>query len=528
MSLSGEEGPPPFASAVARMPPVSPKHSWRGSSYLKRPRASWLCLGFYPSADLVAVAIGYFVQGVKTNLAVLAEQYMLKDRFSFQPDKVELWHQIAHTPWVIKPLLGFISDTFPICGERRRPYLIASGLTAMLGFLTMGLFANSGGSALLGMCLVELAIAFLDVVVDGIVVERARHEAPEKAGSLQSICWGFQAVGMLSSAAVAGWLISHLGPQLVLAAMSALPLSVVLASARVQEQRTDYRLLSKASSLSSIPIQEDEDDDQHADLKKSDQHASHVSSLALESGRGSVSQDVRMWRGTAGVALEQSAAVFAAFTQPAVLIPATYVFLNQGTSGGESAMFFFYTSHLKLSPELIGTKQFIDGIAALGGVLVYNSFLRNVRMRAILFWVTVACTIASLTQLILVTGANHALGISDKAFVLLDSFVVKGVMRIGFMPVYVLVARVCPQGIEAALYALLMSVSNLGSGAAGLSAAGLIAWLGITATNFSMLWLLLLLLILPNLLSLLTLPYLPRQALGFDKPEVVQQEHQLA
>lgn len=86
----------------------------------------------------------------------------------------------------------------------------------------------------------------------------------------------------------------------------------------------------------------------------------------------------------------------------------------------------------------------------------------------------------------------------------------------------------CVQGIEAALYALLMSVSNLGSGAAGLSAAGLIAWLGITATNFSMLWLLLLLLILPNLLSLLTLPYLPRQALGFDKPEVVQQEHQLA
>lgn len=75
------------------------------------------------------------------------------------------------------------------------------------------------------------------------------------ACTLCSGCACMQAVGMLSSAAVAGWLISHLGPQLVLAAMSALPLSVVLASARVQEQRTDYRLLSKASSLSSIPIQ---------------------------------------------------------------------------------------------------------------------------------------------------------------------------------------------------------------------------------------------------------------------------------
>ena len=30
---------------------------------------------------------------------------------------------------VLKPLFGFISDTFPIMGKRRRPYLILCGST---------------------------------------------------------------------------------------------------------------------------------------------------------------------------------------------------------------------------------------------------------------------------------------------------------------------------------------------------------------------------------------------------------------
>ena len=64
------------------------------------------------------------------------------------------------------------------------------------------------------------------------------------------------------------------------------------------------------------------------------------------------------------------------------------------------------------------------------------------------------------------------------------------------------------------MYAALMSISNAGSGAAGLVAAGVIPLLGISATNFKYLWLLLVLLMIPNLLSLLCLPHLPRLAMG--------------
>ena len=46
------------------------------------------------------------------------------------------------------------------------------------------------------MTLAEGSIAFSDVVVDGIVVEKSRNEPLATAGSLQSICWGSQ-VGVL-------------------------------------------------------------------------------------------------------------------------------------------------------------------------------------------------------------------------------------------------------------------------------------------------------------------------------------------
>lgn len=43
--------------------------------------------------------------------------------------QAETWKAIAHIPWMIKPLYGFVTDTFPINGLRRQPYIIICGLT---------------------------------------------------------------------------------------------------------------------------------------------------------------------------------------------------------------------------------------------------------------------------------------------------------------------------------------------------------------------------------------------------------------
>lgn len=61
-----------------------------------------------------------------------------------------------------------------------------------LAFGLLGALPAAAGRALLLMTAGELAIAFSDVVIDGVVVERSRGEDQATAGSLQSICWGSQ------------------------------------------------------------------------------------------------------------------------------------------------------------------------------------------------------------------------------------------------------------------------------------------------------------------------------------------------
>lgn len=56
--------------------------------------------------------------------------------------------------------------------------------------------------------------------------------------------------------------------------------------------------------------------------------------------------------------------------------------------------------------------------------------------------------------------------------------------QVSFMPILVLAARLCPPGVEATVYATLMSCLNGGAFLGGALGAGLTAALGVTSDNF--------------------------------------------
>uniref|UniRef100_A0A061SCU3 Folate-biopterin transporter chloroplastic-like n=2 Tax=Tetraselmis sp. GSL018 TaxID=582737 RepID=A0A061SCU3_9CHLO len=100
-------------------------------------------------------------------------------------------------------------------------------------------------------------------------------------------------------------------------------------------------------------------------------------------------------------------------------------------------------------------------------------------------WATVLSATFGLTDLILVTGLNRELGLDDHLFVLGDSLLLTVLGQVSFMPVLVLATRICPEGVEATLYAALMSVLNAGSLSGQAFGAGLTKALGITSDDFS-------------------------------------------
>lgn len=405
--------------------------------------------GHEPSAELVAILLVYFVQGI-LGLARLAVSFFLKDDLGLSPAEVSALVGVASLPWMVKPLFGFISDGLPILGYRRRPYLILSGLLGVLAWAMMATVVHSSWAAMLAIALSSLSVAFSDVIVDSLVVERARQESISKAGSLQAICWGASSLGGLITAYLSGYLLQEFSTRTMFGITATFPLIVSLVAWLITEsritERTDWSVVTH----------------QIQQLKQ-------------------------------------------AVTQKTIWLPTAFLFIWQATPTADSAFFFFTTNELGFEPEFLGRVRLVTSLASLVGIWIFQRFLRTVPFRAIFGWSTLISAALGMTTLLLVTHTNRALGIDDHWFSLGDNLVLTVMGQIAFMPVLVLAARLCPSGVEATLFALLMSIVNLAGLLSYESGAVLMHWLGITETNFDRLsWLV----VMTNLTTLLPLPFL--------------------
>ncbi|KAL8105081.1 hypothetical protein AgCh_029028 [Apium graveolens] len=376
-------------------------------------------------------------------------------------DQTAVISGFSSLPWLIKPIYGFISDSVPLFGYRRRSYLILSGLLGAFSWSLMATFVDGKYAAAFSILMGSLSVAFSDVVVDSMVVERARGESQSMSGSLQSLCWGSSAFGGIVSAYFSGSLVEAYGVRFVFGVTALLPLLTTAVAVLVKEKPVTASAWRQNNSLADPGF--------------------------LDTFKTSI---VELWD---------------AVTQRSVFLPTLFIFLWQATPHSDSAMFYFTTNKLGFTPEFLGRVKLVTSVASLMGVGLYNGFLKTVPLRKIFLITTIFGTALGLTQVFLVTGINRQLGISDEWFAIGDSLIITVLGQASFMPVLVLAARLCPEGMEATLFATLMSVSNGGSVLGGLLGAGLTQLFGVTKDRFDNLALLI---ILCNLSSLLPLPLL--------------------
>lgn len=420
---------------------------------MKNSKFKKILFGHEPTPELLAILVVYLVQGI-LGLARLAVSFFLKDDLSLTPAEVSALMGLAALPWVVKPLFGFLSDGLPIFGYRRRPYLILSGFLGTIAWLAMALWVKTGWQAAAAILLSSLSVAVSDVIVDSLVVERARSESVSDAGSLQSLCWGASALGGLLTAYLSGILLQQFGNHMIFMITATFPLLVSAVAGLIAEQ----------------PVTDNPD---------SPEQPSPV--------------------------LQQLKLLWQAIRQKSIWMPTLFLFLWQATPSADSAFFFFTTNELGFQPEFLGRVRLVTSLASLLGVWLFQRYFKTLPYRVIFGWSMVISSALGMTALLLVTHTNRALGIDDHWFSLGDSLILTVMGQISFMPVLVLAARLCPPGIEATLFALLMSVFNLGGLLSHELGALLTHGLQVTETQFDNLWLLVL---IANLSSLLPLPLL--------------------
>ena len=124
----------------------------------------------YDNRFLFALGLQYLNTGMKS-MTTLALLDMFRTQYALEPEETQSLTALMSLSWTPKLFYGIISDTFPIFGTRKKSYLALMGLLQFSTAFLIALypFENAASIAALGF-LMNLASAFMDVVVDGLMV----------------------------------------------------------------------------------------------------------------------------------------------------------------------------------------------------------------------------------------------------------------------------------------------------------------------------------------------------------------------
>ncbi|HCQ23387.1 MAG: folate-biopterin transporter [Aphanizomenon flos-aquae LD13] len=420
-----------------------------------------ILLGNKLTPELIAILTIYFVQGILM-LSRLAVSFFLKDELLLSPAQMSAIIGISTIPWMIKPLYGFIADILPLFGYHRKTYIFLSGIIGSAAWVGLGTIVHTSSIATMMILLSSLSVALSDVIVDSIVVERARLESAEKLGSLQSLCWGIAAIGGLCTAYLSGLLLEYFTTRTVFLITALFPIITSFVAWLITEK----------------PINKDEEK----------------------------SNNIKY----------QLVQIRQAITQKAIWLPTVFIFVWHATPNAESAFFYFTTNELQFQPEFLGRVRLVTSFASLIGIWAFQRYFKTIPFRTMFTWGIFISTALGMTTLLLVTHTNRLLGIDDHWFSLGDNLIITVIGQIVFMPVLVLATKLCPPGIEATFFALIMSVFNLGGTVSYWLGSIMMKWLGITEHQFDSLWLLIIITNCSSLIPIFFIKWLPDGTIDID------------
>ncbi|XP_059662501.1 probable folate-biopterin transporter 4 [Cornus florida] len=481
----------------------------------------------FGASFLWLICLVYFTQGFRS-FVWTAVSYQLKDRLKLSPSASQFVSTIVFFPWSIKPLYGILSDCIPIRGRKRIPYLLIATVLSLLPWLILGLNASLRSSRMQLMIFLSvqnLGSAMADVVIDAMIAEAVRLERASFAGDLQSISWMAMAFGGICGSLLGGYALSNLEIERIFLLFSVLPTLQLFSCGLVKENPISGKELPDFSNSSpngangnTSVFEEDnlsrvESNTSTLRRKKSQKKSKKrpiiTSKFRIPEKDGSLTSQ---WFQSLKMACYS---LFRAFRQPMILRPMAWFFLANVTVPNLSTVMFYYqTEFLKLEASFLGTTRVVGWLGLMLGTVIYNRYLKNMKLRRILRWAHVGISILSLLDMVLVSRSNVAFGISDKIMVLFGSALSDAINQFKFMPFLILSGQLCPPGIEGTLFALFMSLNNFGSTLGSFVGAGLASFLNISSGSFDNLLLGIGVQVLCTFIPIACLFLIPKEATG--------------
>lgn len=192
----------------------------------------------YDRAVVVLLAFQYFNQGGKSMMG-LAQQDYFKTKLALEPGYIATLSSFIGLPWSVKLLYGMISDNVPLFGTKRKSYVVLLGLLQFVSLLAIYLLdIQSEVTFAVLLFAIQVTGAYLDVLVDAMMVVEAREDEDEGSEQLQSLSWIALGLGGVFGSLVGGMLMER-DPNLIFGMYSLYGLIVAVLGLNINEKEEE-------------------------------------------------------------------------------------------------------------------------------------------------------------------------------------------------------------------------------------------------------------------------------------------------
>ena len=307
--------------------------------------------------------------------------------------------------------------------------------------------------------------AFLDVVVDALMVTQSRKDLANGSEDLQGLSWALLSIGGICGSICSAYFTQYLKPWHTFFTCSLFSLLIVVAG---------YYINPEVET-----VNED---------------------------------NIGFWPSLKSNAYE---------IKEALKIPVIYktilFFVLSGLfvpSFGDIA-YYFAINVVEFNKATISLLTLVGYIGLLAGTILHNKYLKEKEIRTLLKYSIYISFIGSLFNLMFVTRVNVAMGVNDLFFIVFTS-IVTDTLGLAFsnMPSLVLFAKATPKHVEATVFAVFTGLFNLSNGLLSPNMGILInkLFVGVTLDNLSKFYQLVIIQLVLVLTPLLIIGLIPLKA----------------
>jgi len=313
-------------------------------------------------------------------------------------------------PASFKIFFGFLSDTMPLFGYRRKVYMIIGWILASFAAFMLAVSPSPSIPYLASMYLLYgFGFWLADVMGDSLVAERAKLEPEEHRGQLQSTCYACRFYWMMVMICAAIGAYELFTPLFVFWLLFALPLVIMIPAIIV---------LAEERGVQVAPVK------------------------------------------------EQAGAIFSTVSNRAVWQPMSFVYIFNVLQVSNAAWNQFLVTVKGFTSLQLNSFLIPAYIMLFLGIAAYKAYMIHWSWRFVYIITTVIGGFFSFLQFVLIFGWNEALGIGDYVFALGDDVFLEFILGVQFLPTTIMMVHLCPAGSEGAAYAMFTTMNNSALGVA--------------------------------------------------------------